>query len=168
VTYYLEIKTRKELMEKNIYQTGKKPLARDNKNKLASYQTLNRCLFSLFGTSVCFLEISMYWKRIPRFWYSRLIPRRGFRIVSGMWILDSDRYPDSGFLELYSGYQSPGFQIPQAKISRIPSHGATQIEYFAEWAQVLEWTVLVLVLCFVFPKQSMWYSQENLPVAFSY
>ena len=60
MTYYLEIKTRKELMEKNIYQTGKKPLARDNKNKLASYQTLNRCLFSLFGTSVCFLEISMY------------------------------------------------------------------------------------------------------------
>ena len=108
----------------------------------------------------------MHWKRIPRFWYSRRIPPRGFRIVSGTWILDSDRYWDSGFLELYSGYQSPGFQIPQAKISRIPSHGATQIEYFPEWAQLLEWTVLVL--CFVFPIQSTWYSQENLPVAFSY
>ena len=53
MTYYLEIKARKELMEK-IYQTGKKPLARNNKNKLASYQTLTRRLFSLFGTSVCF------------------------------------------------------------------------------------------------------------------
>lgn len=59
MTYYLEIKARKELMEK-IYQTGKKPLARNNKNKLASYQTLSRRLFSLFGTFVCFLEISMY------------------------------------------------------------------------------------------------------------
>ena len=42
-------------MEK-IYQTGKKPLARNNKNKLASYQTLTRRLFSLFGTSVCFFQ----------------------------------------------------------------------------------------------------------------
>ena len=39
MTYYLEIKARKELMEK-ICQTGKKPLARNNKNKLATYQTL--------------------------------------------------------------------------------------------------------------------------------
>jgi len=37
------------------------------------------------------------------------------------WIPDS-RYwiPDSGFLELFSGFQSPGFQIPQVKIYRIP------------------------------------------------
>ena len=38
----------------------------------------------------------------------------GFRIpiVSGT----------SGFLQLYSGFEGPGFWIPQTKISRIPSH----------------------------------------------
>ena len=38
----------------------------------------------------------------------------GFRIpiVSGI----------SGFLQLYSGFEGPGFRIPQTKISRIPSH----------------------------------------------
>ena len=39
---------------------------------------------------------------------------------SGGYILDSSRWWDSGFLELYSGFQSPGFQIPQTKRSRIP------------------------------------------------
>jgi len=29
---------------------------------------------------------------------------------------------DFEFLELYSGFQSPGFRMPQAKISRIPFH----------------------------------------------
>ena len=33
---------------------------------------------------------------------------------SGTWILDSNRKWDSGLLELYSGLQSPGFQIPRA------------------------------------------------------
>ena len=36
----------------------------------------------------------------------------GFYFVSGTWT------PNSGFLELYSGFQSPGFRIPE---SRIPS-----------------------------------------------
>ena len=39
--------------------------------------------------------------------------------VSGTWILDSNRSWDSGFLEVYSRFQSPGFQISQAKISWI-------------------------------------------------
>ena len=36
----------------------------------------------------------------------------GFYFVSGTWT------PNSGFLELYSGFQSPEFRIPE---SRIPS-----------------------------------------------
>ena len=49
------------------------------------------------------------------------IPRRGFRIQStGFRILCQW---DSGFLELYSGFQSPGFWIPQAKISWIRESG---------------------------------------------
>ena len=32
--------------------------------------------------------------------------------VSGTWIPDYNRYEGSGFLELYSGFQDPGFQIP--------------------------------------------------------
>ena len=47
------------------------------------------------------------------------IPRCGFRIpvlrVSGTWILDSNRLRDFGFRKLYSGFQSPGFWIPQSK-----------------------------------------------------
>ena len=38
-------------------------------------------------------------------------------IVNGSWISDSNRKWDCGFLELYSVFQSPGFRIPQAKIS---------------------------------------------------
>ena len=44
------------------------------------------------------------------------IPSRGFRITC-QWNLDS------GFLELNSGFQSPGVQIPEAKTSRIPEFG---------------------------------------------
>ena len=34
--------------------------------------------------------------------------------VSGTWISDSNReWIHSGFLELYSGFHSPGFRIPQ-------------------------------------------------------
>ena len=43
--------------------------------------------------------------------------------VSGIWILNSNRQWHSGFLELYSGFQSPGFWIPQAKISWIRESG---------------------------------------------
>ena len=49
------------------------------------------------------------------------IPGRGFRIQStGFRILCQW---DSGFLELYSGFQSPRFWIPQAKISWIRESG---------------------------------------------
>ena len=37
----------------------------------------------------------------------------------GTWILDSNRWLDSGFLELYTRFQSPGFQIPKAKFSQL-------------------------------------------------
>lgn len=36
---------------------------------------------------------------------------------SGLWISDSNHYWDSKIVELYSGYQDPRFQIPQAKVS---------------------------------------------------
>ena len=55
------------------------------------------------------------------------IPRCGFRklgtrfsfLFSGTWILASNRLWDSGFLELYSRFQSPGFLILPAKFSKI-------------------------------------------------
>ena len=43
----------------------------------------------------------------------------GCWIFSGTWILDSMPQWDFGVLELYSGFQSPGFRIPRAKFSRI-------------------------------------------------
>ena len=43
--------------------------------------------------------------------------------VSGTWILDSNRSWDSGFLEVHSRSQSPGFEISQAKISWIQESG---------------------------------------------
>ena len=39
------------------------------------------------------------------------------------WIPDSNLQQDSGFLVLDSGFQSPGFRIPQAKNSWIPESG---------------------------------------------
>lgn len=39
--------------------------------------------------------------------------------VSGSWTPGSNRYQDSGYLVLNYEFQSPGFWIPQAKISRI-------------------------------------------------
>ena len=36
------------------------------------------------------------------------------------WILDSNRYWDSGLLDLYFGFQSPAFRIPIAIFSWIP------------------------------------------------
>ena len=47
-------------------------------------------------------------------------------LVSGTWILDCNRWWDSGFLELYCGFRSPGFWISKPKISeiQIPLHGA--------------------------------------------
>ena len=52
------------------------------------------------------------------------IPRRQFRILC-QWNLDSGFISlDSRFLDLYCGFQSPGFRVAQAKISRIPLQGA--------------------------------------------
>ena len=58
------------------------------------------------------------------------IPHRGFQIpITGFQSLSmeidsgSQNLRDSGFLELYSGFQNPGFQIPQSKISCTPESG---------------------------------------------
>ena len=59
-----------------------------------------------------------------RFW----IPRSGLRILitgfqiffSETWIPDSNCLWDSGFLQLFFGFQGPGFRIPRRKISKIP------------------------------------------------
>ena len=56
--------------------------------------------------------------------------------VSEIWIPDSNRKRDSGFLKLSSRFQSPGFRMPQAKISRgfrntNPFHGARTS--YASW-----------------------------------
>ena len=48
---------------------------------------------------------------------------RYFIPVSGTWILDSNRQWDSGFIKLFFGYQSPGFRVPKAQISKIPESG---------------------------------------------
>ena len=40
--------------------------------------------------------------------------------VSGTWILGSNIDWDSRFFELYCGFQSPEFRIPQTQFSRIP------------------------------------------------
>ena len=52
-----------------------------------------------------------------------LVVDSGFQILDsgsfskGTLIPDSNRLLDSKFLELYSGFQSPGFQIPKEKVS---------------------------------------------------
>ena len=63
---------------------------------------------------------------------SRTVLDSGFHVVDfGFQVLDSSlcqrnldsefqSWGDSGFLELYSGFQSPGFWIPQTKFQRIP------------------------------------------------
>ena len=53
---------------------------------------------------------------IPGSW----IPCHGFRILDTGFRIIYQWNLDSGFFELYSGFQSPGFLILQAKIFRIP------------------------------------------------
>ena len=50
--------------------------------------------------------------------------------VSGTWILDSNRQWDSGILEMYSGFQSPGFRLPLANF-RITLHAAKYCRLFS-------------------------------------
>ena len=64
----------------------------------------------------------------------------GFQVLdsgfSGIWILDSNCQRDSGFLELVSGFQSPGFQIPQEKLFLIAESGFTYIRRHVDfWNQ---------------------------------
>ena len=57
--------------------------------------------------------------------------------VSETWIPDSNCYWDSGFLELFSGFQSPGFRIPQAKLSWIQDSGSKNFPDSFIWGDVL-------------------------------
>ena len=61
---------------------------------------------------------------------SKTVVDSGFHAVDSRFqVLDSGFFvsetwiPDSGFLELFSGFQSPGFQIPRIKIYQIPETG---------------------------------------------
>ena len=62
-------------------------------------------------------EISRPMWQNPR--QSLILDSRPWIPDPGYWILDSNLQWDSGFLELHSVFQSPGFQIRQAKVSRI-------------------------------------------------
>ena len=67
---------------------------------------------------------------------------------SGFQVLDSGSFAsrnldsefqslvDSGFLEQYSVFQNPGFQISQAKFSRIPKSGFLYMGWMKTWASV--------------------------------
>ena len=56
---------------------------------------------------------------------------------------------ESGLLELYSRFQSPGFQIPQAEISRIPEFGFPYCSYL-KYAPLQKYLLLNLsFVCFL-------------------
>ena len=82
--------------------------------------------------------------------------------VSRTFIPVSNRQWDSDFLELYSGFQSPGFRIPQAKISLITESGFpymggmekiyiynNQVLYFLFCCQTLFWASVEYSLLFL-------------------
>ena len=52
----------------------------------------------------------------------------GFHVVDSLFRIPVSRVLNSGFLWLHSGYQSPRFWIPQAKISRIPEPDSLTVE----------------------------------------
>ena len=61
---------------------------------------------------------------------------------SGTWILDSMPQWDFGVLQLYSGFQSPGFRLPRAKFSRILHSTSKEFPRFQNpdtlrWGEVL-------------------------------
>ena len=72
--------------------------------------------------------------------------------VSGTWILDFNRQWDSGFLELYSWFQSPGFQIPQQKF-RIQDHDSLTWDEKV-YPQLGRFLVSLKVLVFVLVSQN--------------
>ena len=72
--------------------------------------------------------------------FTPLIPDSRYWIpvfVSGTWIMGSKcdlvRFQ---ILELYSGFRSPGFRIPEAKISRIPE---TRLPVYMRWGWGRPW-----------------------------
>ena len=68
-------------------------------------------------------DVSGLFLVLPRVRESKTVLDTGFHAMnSGFQVLDSrfQLFWDSGFLEQYSIFQSPGFWIPQAKISWIP------------------------------------------------
>ena len=72
--------------------------------------------------NITFIKPSYIHKR-SSLWHS---PRQSEILNSRLcqWILDSNLKWDSGFLKLYSGFQSPGFQIPQAKSPEFQNPGS--------------------------------------------
>ena len=74
-------------------------------------------------------------------------------LVSGIWILLQSSV-DSWFLELYPGFQSPGYRLPQQKkiagfrspqanISRIPKSGRTPLHGARELTVERQFVVLL-------------------------
>ena len=51
----------------------------------------------------------------------------------GTWISDSNRLWDSGFIELDSGFQSPGFRITQTNLFRIPDSSSKSFHPYIGW-----------------------------------
>ena len=54
-------------------------------------------------------------------------------LVSGTWIPDFNRYRDSGFLELNSGFPSAGFPILQEQIRRLNLDSTSKISHIPEF-----------------------------------
>ena len=54
-------------------------------------------------------------------------------LVSGTWIPDFNLYRDSGFLELNSGFPSPGFPILQEQILRLNLDSTSKISQIPEF-----------------------------------
>ena len=94
------------------------------------------------------------WPLSPHLRESKTVLDSGFDAVdSGFQVMDSalchlnlDSESQSwegfrGFLELLSGFQSPGSRIPQAKISWIPESGLPYMGRPLVWQQIAWWTL---------------------------
>ena len=69
------------------------------------------------------LFTATFTKHSPHVRESKTVLDSGFHFThSGFQVLNSSLF-FSQILELYSGFQIPGFQIPQAQISRVPEPG---------------------------------------------
>ena len=53
----------------------------------------------------------------------------------GTWISDSNRLWDSGFIELDSGFQSPGFRITQTNLFRTPDSSSKSFHPYMGWCE---------------------------------